>query len=753
MEFYNVEGAEEGKPVVITLGVALGSVAFVPEVFETTLNLPTSRDPFYHVWTISDMPGAAYHTTTFNFIDQKALGNDVELVYRLNPANVYLGEGLAYTFVSHKVTTRAFEGYKDDPFTAYAGVVKAEDLNDGVFRTDVRLAAPETYTAGNSRIAAMQVYQGTESVVSDYIAMKSTVLTARLVDKDGRSLYDRTLSLAKEETDAFVKSFVPFTAAANFQMYYQEPTLKLGELVKLVNKVDLTKTIESYGFEDRVSYKFEMPAAYDAADSEADHTVQQNYIQLSEDGVVTLGEYAISSIGKKPIVRCDAYVDNQLVASAYIKIEITDRPATPVVPTPADPKTIQLNKYGQNYAYSTLLATDLEIADLNWQRASKEIYDAVNLKADAFWNYYGGANNEFKYEVTAIDAATNVEVKWNGTGLVNQLITTNLPAGLKIRVNETSADATENSSAEVFITNDIKTNHTYVGGKYTIKITVEEDAAVNVRGDIVFTHEFTVTEDCKPYELNELYAVGGNTVIVKGRDLSGWNMSSIITEHFKKIDSDNDGTTENILSYYNVVAKNVVDLDFAWKQGTTGVKDLDNPLTTTSVVELDGAMTVQKLETVMEYTVTLVNGETHTFNYNIHFINPFVGTSANLTIVDGVGAKTGNAMPLVRVNDTEGDVIYSWNTSALVLSTKATGTYKLTTTNVTFVEGDEFDELRSQLNQDANIALDTATGVVTWNNGGTKLQKDKTLTVVAKVEFPGLSVVECPITVTLKANN
>ena len=83
----------------------------------------------------------------------------------------------------------------------------------------------------------------------------------------------------------------------------------------------------------------------------------------------------------------------------------------------------------------------------------------------------------------------------------------------------------------------------------------------------------------------------------------------------------------------------------------------------------------------MTYQVTLENGETCDFAYNIVFINPFVATKATGINIfgNGIGVNTGATMPEVLVKDNEGSAIYSYSSTAtvLVLSDKATNTYKL----------------------------------------------------------------------------
>ena len=216
-------------------------------------------------------------------------------------------------------------------------------------------------------------------------------------------------------------------------------------------------------------------------------------------------------------------------------------------------------------------------------------------------------------------------------------------------------------------------------------------------------------------------------------------MSSVVSEHFANMEG------ENIFEYYNKV-NNVNALQFQWASGITGVTP--DPLTsfnTDETVKLTEAMTKRDDVKNMTYKVTLVNDETCNFNYNIVFVNPFVaGTTNGISIYgNGIGENTGATMPQVVVNTSK----------TLVLSSKATDTYKLTNDIVSveyaFVENAAWTELTSNMSKDSKLEVNDVTGVVTWKNQGSTLVKDYNLTVTAKVTFKDLSVVTCNIPVKL----
>ena len=214
---------------------------------------------------------------------------------------------------------------------------------------------------------------------------------------------------------------------------------------------------------------------------------------------------------------------------------------------------------------------------------------------------------------------------------------------------------------------------------------------------------------------------------------------------------------ENIFTYYNKV-NNVKALQFQWASGVTGVSP--SPLasfSTDQTVKLTEPMTERDDVKNMTYQVTLENGETCDFAYNIVFINPFVATKATGIKIfgNGIGVNTGATMPEVLVKDNEGSAIYSYSSTAtvLVLSDKATNTYKLNADMVSveyaFVEEGDWAILDKNMSANSELKVNATTGVVTWKNEGSTLTRDYNLTVIATVTFKDLSVVKCEIPVTL----
>lgn len=758
------------KPIEISLGQPLGSVAFVPDVIDATINYPTTTDEFYHLATYWDE--TKYDATTKALIDQVNFdkSNAVEMVYRLNPTNAYT-ENAVLGFINREVTTRAIAGDKQ----TLLNVVPADKfIDEGSAVINATINASKL-SAPKHNLAALQVFVGQVPVTSDYIVVKSTPIDVKLADSvktvvgaAAVEFYPRLKSIVGlKENDAFIKTYVTLADDANFEFKY-ENNGKPGE-IDLNKKVGLYTNdkmdyLYALGFTG-MSYEFSLPEEYKGDD--AQQTNQQWFIREKSEGVFAVDETHLtegltSAIGRTPVVRVDAYLTNnagakKLVASSYIKLYISA--------TASEEKGTHDIKIAdeERIVYQDLKATTTKVAQMEWQRINNEMYGKESLTATTFWNHYGGANKQYEVMVTATG---------KNDAKIELLKNSNVPAGvftdntsipgiaLAINLNESNV---QTSDIRIDVNNKVRTenNDDYKnvdgkGAEYTVTITIKANDKT-AHGDFILTQVFYVKDNHKPYVLNELYQIPGqNSVQVKGQlssTTSTWEMSSVVSEHFQKIEGENVFTYWKKPEYVNAAGA----LSFEWKAGTTGVTPL-TAFTTDQAVALDGAMTKDTQTEVMTYTIPLANGEKCVFDYNIIFLNPFkeVAPSAVKLYGNGIGENTLDIRPQVNVVDREDDLIYSWDniTSALVLSSKATGTYHVAAPTVTYdfdKEGDDYKTLTSQMSAGSNIDVD-ANGTVIWKNQGTTLQKDLNLTVIATVTFKDLSEVTVEIPVTLTKN-
>ncbi len=772
-----VEGAPEGVAIDITSGIALSSIAFIPDVVSTDVPYATTSKPFYHIESYLD---EAKFNASGKFNAQKDWGksNVVALNYRLNPEDANIDGKTVFGFIDRKVKTRA-AGDKKVLLN-----VDGTKVSEGVVTIETTINPNALAQNAEYNIAALQAWYGQKPMTSDYVHATSSKIDLVLADTTKTEagddiavgFYKRTKSISGGESDAFIKQFVALNAVANVTFKY-DATIDLKKYVGLYSN-DKDNWLAALGFKG-MSYRFSIPETYSAQDD--GETNQQWFIVFEEgdnesnNGVIKVNPEVTNgtpAIGRTPVVRVDAFLtsntgEEKLVASSYIKLEITETAQTPDEQPVYETIKIaedQVADYHQLEADMAAFTNDYPQDDVNmgYQDINNKIYGTAGLTSTTFWNYYGGDDHKYNVLVTVTDRNGREEtVIEQERERDTDAVIDEKGVLLNIKLNN---DATKTSAIKVGINNKIKTQNTYKdvdgkGAKYSVKITIPSND--NSHGDIVLQQVFYVKEVCVPYTYNPLYynatyrsLADGQTysdcIIVKGQENNGWEMSSVVSEHFA------NKAGENIFAYYNTV-NNVSTLQFQWASGVTGV-DPSTSFTTDQTVKLTEPMTERDAVKKMTYKVTLVNGEECEFAYNIVFINPFVAANAaGIRIFgNGVGVNTGATMPQVLVKDNEGAAIYSYVTNALALSSKAIDTYKLNAGMVSveyaFVEEGDWTLLKNNMSANSELKVDAATGEVTWKNEGSHLNRDYRLTVMATVTFEDLSVVKCAIPVTLTEN-
>ena len=672
--------------------------------------------------------------------------SNTKALYRVNPSNVDQTE-YTWEFVN-RVISRA-TGDKTDLIS----IAKGEPDGDArLFTLNLNRNAYSKDVAANIITLKATSEEGL-SVYSDYVAVNYEPLSefelVRL-DADG------------EETDGYLYNNVPAITADCDTVLVYNGELDLKPITELW--VKNKKALAEYDI-DGITYEFTLPAEYKAED--AQKTNQQWFVQLA-DGVLeanetNLTESLIPAIGRTPIVKAEGKVNGQVVATAYIKVEIVEE----IVETPEidDLEDIIVEMgAAKEYEYHSLKSNFAQqvVLNMSWEDINNKIYGKSGLTSTQFWNKYGNGNNKYTIKVTTTNKS-NKEVNLIEKTCNAETDNTVAEQGFKAEVGPFAAAQTT-STIKAYINNLIKTENTYKdidgkGAEYTLTITIPSNNKKEY-ADFVLVQKVYVKEDCTAYTYNPLYyfdtfapANAENCIVVKGQlnDEDTWEMSSVVSEHFAKLEG------ENIWEYYNKV-NNVESLSFSWAAGTEGV----NPTGVQNAnftVALSEAMTEAYEVKNMTYQTTLVNGETCNFNYNIVFVNPFKAGAAQEVNVygNGIGENKGQVAPQVTVLDTENDVIYSWDVvnEALALSEKATEDYKVNTPVVKYAfdkTNADYKELIQNMSAGSTLSVHEDSGVFTWKNEGSTLKRDYVLPVVATVTFENLSEVECVINVRLTAN-
>ena len=729
----------EGE-VVLYIGKALGSIAFIPEVYSSEISLPTTTNEFLHI--ANYYVEGQFKTGSTKELKPVALdkSNSVDLRYRLNPTDAYTN-GALFSFINRSVTTRAIAGDKKNLLNA----VEATTSNDG--EVTIKATVNASVLSKNSStedIVAMQAWVGTTPVTSDYVHIKSTAIDAAIVNPrvtSSNRYYDRTANgviagYGNNENDAFIKQFVALSHPANLSFMYLE-SINLNEYVNMYS-FNKMKTLSALGFTG-ISYEFSLPTNYEANDNQK--TNQQWFVSL-ENGVLSVAEgKGTSAIGRTPVVRVDAFIDDnegtkRLIASSYIKLEITEKP---VVPGSNQPDK-NINLAQKSYIYQNLTSAYTSVNVMPFTQINQEMYAAAGLTAENFWSHYGNNNGEFTITVKNPRGETIINSDCaSGSGAAEN-------DGVKVSVDLNSNNTTT-SRVEVLVNNLIKTENTYGGNsaEYTVIINIKANNN-KAYSNFVITQKFSVSENCEAFKYNNLYHrtsyanLSGDLILVKGQLNSNnlWEMSTYLGEHFEKING------KDIFEYYTS-HKNVTAIDFATT--TSGVTISNN------VISLSNALTGEYKAAKVDYTVTLVNGEKCKFSYQVVFQNPFLsGSTQGVVVKDLTGVNTADATPMVAVKDLDNRTILSYIANALSLSNVATDVYKvgMPTVEFAFNKNAAYNNFVGQLANGSVFEIDAATGVITWENKGSKLTENKTFTVIATVTFEDLSVVKCEIPVTIE---
>lgn len=757
--------------------IQLGSIAFVPNRLSDVGGYPTTDKPFYYINSYLDE--TKYNPTTKAFIPQANidLSSIVDMLYRINPSDAYIpteGTVTAKGAFINRAISRAIAGDKGNLMT-----------NMGFSAADGALSVKAAYnktaaaTGSQEDIAAFSLYVDQCAYASDYIAPEANATEAVIVNpvetkKNNAAVlyYTRNYAVpaAAQENDAFLKNIVPLAAPQNLEVVYTQGC-NLADYVDLYS-MTYSKFLADLDFvmdEEHVSYVFSMPAEYKSDDVQG--TNQQDFANCTAEGLFTAdtekwGANPTPVIGRTPIVRVDAFMkdnlgaNNRLIASSYIKVKFVRQIDTPET---LDDVTIAMTGQEPAISYQTLTSAQLLVGEMPWSRVNSEIYGRLGLSSDNFWNYFGGANNN--YEVTLETTKAGAKIT-----LASQTAVADTPCqitgeGIIAEVTLGSGD-TQTSNIKVSVNNLVKTQNSYTnvdgkGAEYVLTVAIKSNNNKGVSGkpNVFVVQKFYVKDNFKPYALSELYSmedqtIGGVTytscVAAKGTAASGrWIQELNISEAFRMING------QDIFGYYNTAAANVTAIRFYLEPDPqSGVQYNDNQ----HRIYLDQAMTTAKKVGKMEYTVDMVNTEFNKAKFNVIFTNPFkAGNIAACSLSDLIGGDNVNVAPSVNVIDNANATIYSWVSNALKLSSTAVNTYKLTDPNMVsvryaFKQSAEYTNFVSQLAPGSTFAVD-ANGVVSFNNLGGALQRDYTFTVVATVTFQDIAVVECEIPVTLKKVN
>ena len=678
----------------IPLYSALKSLAFVPEVLHDGLGVID----FYSIY---DLKGAFAAT------------NNPEVTYRVNPANADLTD-VEWAFINRDVETKV--AGDETTLIEIVGEPEAGE-NGGVIVTVTakdNKKLPSDFT-GKQVIVALQAMLEGEEIVSDYSFVQRTDLKDfNIINKEKYTAAKPEVIKFKEGTGSDNKADYPTLAAkADLMMNYQET-------------LDINKYLETYANEVKKSlpeiavapdYKISLVKEYLGDDNK---TNQQEFVVLSEDGVLSINDSFISNprpaIGRTPLLYVQSEVNGKVVADCYIKVQIVDDTYSP------DPKGEKVFKtITGTYRYNEIDPTDGEYLVLEWKDANSEIFADLGMSYDDFVRKYDVNNPEIHYDV-------------DKDGNYDEPIVDAKPAGVEPDATGMSV-STATNAVELNISNMVDEN-----SSACVKVVIPaKDNNQDV--DVAIVFEYSVSHTPEFPALNPDYLKPGttNTVQVKGKlnaDESAWVMQSSIREHFENYLAGWETPDNHSGDYWAVLQPLEADgtpVPYLETSPTakpqTGVEITDGtPGWEEAEIALTAPLTKESFTAVVTIVVQLSNGHFCEMHYNVEFLSPFVMNLDEITLKTLTAEhSTADMNDYITIEDRDGKAIYEKG----ALTKYAQDTYKLNNVNFSYdlvfggTDYPGFDD-EASFSKDGDKTLNIInTSDVDWYNKGTILQQQK----------------------------
>ncbi|MBQ7945955.1 MAG: hypothetical protein IJ280_04495 [Bacteroidales bacterium] len=723
LAFYDGTGALIEK---IELGARIGSLEFVAGTMSSALpGVATTDKQFVLVNTWDDKPTSTVEgKEDYNLPLAKQEtwpASDVAMLYRINPSDAYTVDHKV-SFINSTVGVRnAVAGNTSDLL-----IIADTLIENGQIKLNVRINCA-AYKPGNKHVASLEIKPNNDaySVVSDMIYVDfGESLYARLYNaNNGRMLTRRTKSTQQIDgktvtSTAFINSNGGKSSSNIVNLNYNDGSVDLSKVIYVGYAKE---KLVDLGFADRVSYQFSKPEEY-----LVDEENVQELISVSEAGVVAINKDKAPTIAsaymKNAYVLCNAYVDEKLVATAYVRIVIgsEDLEAGGGI---AFTEVVE----GSAYSYKSLAGSQ-KIATISKEQLTA-FYKTLGFK-DAATFFAAGDNgydaNNITYTLKAkhnIWNAKNKAFELGDTTLVDNVVLSGLYNAQGVEVLATQ------DTMQVAINNAIKTDSTFNGNKngalYTVEITLNPNNK-EVNPALTFTYNFTIAAD-GAFALNDAVLIN-NVIRVIGDVKDGsLKMRGSIANMFKKG------------GYDSFDKQNISAVNFAWAKDEKGVEIAGDYAQLNSAIKAD-------LQATMTYTKVLDNGEEHTFDYEILFVNPFkqgVVETIALNLPSFGGKVEADASKQVNVIDRDNQDIIK----ALKLSDVAKNTYKLGNPiyKYEFVQDDQYKKFM----EEAGKSMSTTDGAIVIETLGNELAYGYEFKIKATVTWTGIAEVECIIPVTL----
>lgn len=608
LSLHNVDGAPEGT-VVIPINVSeLQSIALIPEVYDKEMGMGVID--FYTILSK----------------DSKVITSTNAIVnYRLNPNNASI-KNVDFDFIDRTVETRA----AGDASSLLSVVGNPERQAGGEITMTAKVNSSLEDLANNKEaIVALRAKKTdektkeTSEIVSDYAVVKvANLKDFSIIDKEEYSKGNVSKYVTTQEA---VEAQTTIDGKIEYDSENQTTTqLNLLTLVETWASEAKTdgETFNELGVEH--SYKF---TALDY--TPIDNTNQKDFIEFEGDNTtVQINkkwlQNGIAAVGKTPIIKIESVVEGQVVATAYVKLQIVQKDRT------AKNVAVEIGKI----EYSSIdPSTKYE---LTWQRMNQEVLDQLGLTNETFGENYDGP-------VTSTITDNNISVDaWQ----LGQDLGTNF---CYIQLNELC----KTGDQKVVVTYNPKDNK-----KYPV---------------ITVTFTYSLYHEHNDPDLNKDYQDADGAILVKGRLVGEqWKMNSEVKEHFENYLSDYTLQKYHTYPTLSIVRDGVNEVGVAIEG--TDARD--------QVIRLTAPLTTDQKDVKVLLTSTMRNGETCTQDYVVRFLNPYKISISNVVKLGTYASKadTKDLRDYVVITDRNGKVLYENQT----YTAEAKSTYKLDKAGMTF---------------------------------------------------------------------
>ena len=689
LTLYNVEGGEgeEGK-VEINLTEPLVGLQFVPDVMMDGMGVVYKYRLFFN----AEKEIAAYTEE-----DVLVESNDIEMVYRLNPGNAYT-DGIEWSFIGRKVgiATRA---ENDDPnlLTVVGEPVAA---NGELTLTANVNKLPEYDSNNEGLIFALKAEGNGRTIISD---------NATLIAEDLKAyaIYDKSAETPDKFTFAVNEgTVVDQNTPADFQVV-RGKGIDLDTIAQLRGAMNTSAeyvAIEEKGFD--VTYKYSKTGIKDATG-----TVQDSFITLDENGKITVNEGA-SAIGRKPVIKVEASVNETVVATAYVVLEIA--------PTDLEKITVTANPIALEYTELTAQAeAEVHSNIFGWEQINSQIYDVLDLTAAQFAEAYNA--------VPTVTGATYVNDKEiEGDARVSGIVVT---ANTFPKDPTATADFIGIKFTKTIPVSDTKDLANY--GKITITYTPNN---ANAYPAVVLEVPYTVTDNCA-FNLEHSAWISGGKYQISGHATTpaGYDFATLLSSAYV-------GTTEDLVK--KVPANHSYKFEFTNKADSEKEAELNGDTFDKQTINFKGEIGAEKVTTSykLKLVSTRANGELDKTvdEFTVEFVNPLE------MLVEGEPLETQYA---------NGSVTSFCIADSVTIKDKVNGT-------VIFTEGAVKDNAYGvsavEFSYDidpayANVAAVEKDGKFTFNSSGWSSTYPVEIKVNVTATVTGIAVMSKETTVIVKA--